>query len=109
MLNYKAILPRPRLLSGAAGHRQSDDDCLRQRKFAEAGAKRRVGEQHFRRGIFRADSNAQRSLRVRATASRSSPAKGAHEFYEFFDSVMAGLGFAGLRKARRGCPRQAQA
>jgi hypothetical protein len=65
MLNYRAILLRPWLLSGAAGQPQSDDDCLRQRKFAEAGAKRRAAEQHFRRGIFRADSNAQRSVRAR--------------------------------------------
>ena len=62
MLIYKEITARPRLLSGAAGPRQSDEDCLRQRKFAEAGAKRRAAEQHFRRGIFRADSNAQRSV-----------------------------------------------
>src|SRR5919201_2668305 len=58
MLNYKAILARHRLLSGAAGHRQSDDDCLRQRKFSEAGAKPRASEQHSGSGILRADSNA---------------------------------------------------
>jgi hypothetical protein len=79
ILNYKVILLRPQLASAAAGHCQSDDDCLRQRKFAEAA---QSGEQPSNTSGAASSaliSTRKRSVRARDSESRMAE-KGTHEF-----------------------------